>query len=115
MGNPPRVPRPGMATFRVDTGVRWLDLCGRLRAGPKAGQEPSPRAKIGGSTGGGPTVPKRQVRAPKVSKLHPRDAGPCDAETPKEPSREGTPTGGRKPTREVLSGGSASEFLRHPA
>ena len=60
--------------------MRWLDLCGRLRAGPKAGQEPSLRAKIGGSTGGGPTVPKRKVRAPKVSKLHPRDAGPLHAD-----------------------------------
>ena len=48
--------------------------------------------------------PKTQVLAPKVSKLHPRDAGPFNVETPKEPSREGTPRGGDYLTRAVLVG-----------
>ena len=74
--NPPRAPRPGWATFRVDTGVRWPDLCGRCRAGPKAGQEPSPRAKIGGSTGGGPTVPKRKDTGPQGEQAPPEGRRP---------------------------------------
>ena len=56
--------------------------------------------------------PKNEIQAPKVSKLHPRDTGPFHVETPKEPSREGTPKGGgASPTREVLEGGCCIEVL----
>ena len=59
-----------------------------------------PSLGIGIERGGGDDEgPKYQtengVRDPQVSKLHPRDTGPFNAETPKGPSREGTPKGGR--------------------
>ena len=56
---------------------------------------PSLRIGIEGGKGGPNEEPsKNEIQAPKVSKLHPRDTGPFHVETPKEPSREGTPKGG---------------------
>ena len=78
----------------------WPDLLWWKGADPKAGHRPS--LGIGIRGGGYKESPKSQtkneVRDPQVSKLHPRDTGPFNAETPKEPSREGTPKGGEHNT-----------------